>query len=254
MLTVSPPSVQSLLLNPAWDGKALGTATGFVVLHERQPYLITNWHVVSGRNADTNELLSDHGVTPDAVTISHLFATSPQVLGWIEVHEPLYKHDGSPCWLEHPKFGRKVDVVALPLTNLENVQLVPYSFDEPEARIKADVSDFVNIVGFPFGVTVGGRLAVWVKGAIASEMGVDFDERPCFLIDARTRRGQSGSPVIAYATGNVTLADGFLHALNGPLVNLLGVYSGRINSESDLGRVWKRHLIAEIVGSRRIDR
>jgi len=110
------------------------------------------------------------------------------------------------------------------------------------------VADFVNIVGFPFGVTAAGAIAIWTKGAIASEPEIDFDMRPCFLIDARTRQGQSGSPVIAYSPGGPTvMEDGSLAILTGTAVNLLGIYSGRINKESDLGMVWKPRAIQDIV-------
>ncbi len=52
-ILVDPLSARSLLLETAVNGYPLGTATGFVVQKGNQPYLITNWHVVAGRNADT---------------------------------------------------------------------------------------------------------------------------------------------------------------------------------------------------------
>jgi hypothetical protein len=40
--------------------------------------------------------------------------------------EKLYGHDGQPLWLEHPRYGHNVDVVALELTDLNGVEIYPY--------------------------------------------------------------------------------------------------------------------------------
>lgn len=249
-MTLAPPSVQSLFLSATARGNALSTATGFVVMHEGQPYLITNWHVVSGRNPNDGQPIDKWAATPDTLNVRHLLPPVPgsNQLRWQDFAEPLY-NDEAPRWLEHPVHKRKVDAVALPLTNVTGAQLIPYELTIPPAsQLKAVVSDFVNIVGFPFGITAGGSFGIWTKGAIASEPEVNFNDLPCFLIDARTRQGQSGSPVIAFATGNATMANGFISVIHAPgLSNLLGVYSGRINKESDLGMVWKNAAITEIL-------
>jgi hypothetical protein len=89
-----------------------------------------------------------------------------------------------------------------------------------------------------------------MKGAMASEPSIDFDNKPCFLIDARTRQGQSGSPVITFTSGGfVTKTDGVAAVVTGQHYDLLGVYSGRINEQSDLGKVWKVRALREIIDS-----
>jgi hypothetical protein len=152
-------------------------------------------------------------------------------------------------------YGSRVDVVGLPLTDLEGVASYPYSYSGPSGHGAAELpvpmkwgpSDFVNIIGFPFGWTGGGSLGIWVQGAIATEPELDYDGLPLFLIDSRTREGQSGSPVIIYKrNGWVTLADGRLYVIYNAVTLLIGVYSGRLSSESDLGRVWKVAAVAEI--------
>jgi hypothetical protein len=84
---------------------------------------------------------------------------------------------------------------------------------------------------------------------MASEPQVDFNDLPIFLIDCRSRQGQSGSAVLAYRSGGmVAMADGGSAAFDGPVWKFLGIYSGRINRESDLGIVWKASAIHELVG------
>lgn len=186
------------------------------------------------------------GATPDEVAILHNKAGS---LGqWTTVTEPLVDTDGAPLWLEHPDFKSAIDVVALPLTNLADVAVYPHDPWTEEPAVSCGVATSLSIVGFPFGLTGGGALAIWSRGTVATEPDVDFDDKPLFLIDSRTRPGQSGSPVIFYSdSGMVAMADGSSVMFNGPLERLIGVYSGRINSESDLGLVWKTSTIVDIV-------
>jgi hypothetical protein len=54
---IDPLSLSSVQLECFANGLALGNATGFVITFNEQYFVITNWHVVSGRNADTNELM-----------------------------------------------------------------------------------------------------------------------------------------------------------------------------------------------------
>ena len=111
-------------------------------------------------------------------------------------------------------------------------------------------AETVSVIGFPFGITAGGNLPVWATGFIASEPVVDYDDLPIQLIDCRSRQGQSGSPVLAYRSGGmIAMADGSSAAFDGPVSKLIGIYSGRINAESDIGIVWKTSAILELVNS-----
>jgi hypothetical protein len=190
------------------------------------------------------------GALPESLLIHH--NELDHIGSWLTKSEPLYGSDGEPLWVEHPGLGAEADVVALPLTNLEDVAVLDY---DPWKPVAADLfaGDFVNIIGFPFGITAGGRFAVWIKGGIASEPDIDFGGRPVFLVDARTRQGNSGSPVVAYfPTGVIPMAHG-LTLGNTSAEDFLGVYSGRIpqdartRQESDLGIVWKARIVAEII-------
>lgn len=239
-------SVKSLLVAPRANGNQLGTATAFVALHENSHYLVTNWHVVAGRDPADGRLLSDTGAVPDELVVMQNVAGN---LGqWRAKQEPLYDQEDKPVWLEHPAHGRKVDVVALPLTETTGVQLYPYEPSNPGPGIICGPSDPLSIIGFPFGIAGGGMLGVWVQGTVATESDIDFNDLPCLLVDSRTRKGQSGSPVIAYRTGGsgYETAAG-THFGTGAVEQFVGVYSGRINEESDLGFVWKVSALLDIL-------
>jgi len=242
---ISKCSVQSLLIHPSFDGTQLMSGTAFVAMSGRGPMLITNRHNVTGRHQQTGKPLLASGGLPNELHIWHNHA---QGLGKWQKHRELLYDGDRPLWIEHPRHGANVDFVALPLTSLTDVQLHLYETSPPEDPLLLTPGEVVSVVGFPFQMTAGGRFAIWVTGFIATEPAVDLENLPLMLIDCRSRQGQSGSPVIANRTGAVSTMSG-LNIGGGPVTQLVGIYSGRINDESDLGMVWKTAAINELIKS-----
>ena len=230
-----------------FNGQPLSTGTAFVVNAPSGPFLITNRHNVTGRHQETGKPLSPIGGIPNEIAVIH--NRSGHLGQWVPRVESLF--DGNtPRWFEHPTLRAKADFVALRLMQLEDVQCYPHDVVTVGPDILVGVADPVSVIGFPFGVTAGGAFGVWATGFLASEPIVNFADLPTQLIDCRTRQGQSGSPVIAYRSGGmVPLVDGSTVAFNGPVYKFIGIYSGRINNESDLGVVWKAAAIQELVSS-----
>jgi hypothetical protein len=113
-------------------------------------------------------------------------------------------------------------------------------------------ADIVSVVGFPFAIQAGATFAVWATGFLASEPAVDYAALPMLLIDCRTRPGQSGSAVIAHRSGlSLHTVQGGAVLLPGTATMFVGIYSGRVNEEADLGMVWKASAVQAIVGSAR---
>jgi hypothetical protein len=243
-------SAMSLMISTWSDtGAALATATGFVVQRDDGYYLITNAHVLSGRNSRRYEQsLHSSGAVPAAIRVWQVLDTgSDQGVWWKEMTEPVVDADGRPLWFTHPDHFERVDVAALHLTSLEGCFMAPYRMPDPEAALQTFVTNQVSIVGFPLGYSGGGRFAIWAQGAIASEPAIDYEDLPCFLIDSRTRPGQSGAPVIYYSPpGNVPIPAGIAFA-SAEQYELLGVYSGRIHNDSDIGIVWRPECITAVL-------
>lgn len=245
MANIAQPSVQSLLIEMQFNGQPLSTGTAFVVQTAKGPHLVTNRHNVTGRHQETNEPLSRTGGTPNEIVVVQ---NRKDFLGqWVLKKELLYSGE-RPRWHEHPVLGVQADFVALPLLDLSEVQLYPYDPINPGPEIFVGAADIVSVIGFPFGMTAGGAFAIWATGFLASEPDVDFNDLPIQLIDCRSRQGQSGSPVIAYRSGGmVGMANGGAAAFSGPVSKFIGIYSGRINAESDIGIVWKVSAIAQLI-------
>lgn len=251
-----PISLIPLHLETFYDNKEDGTthtkikvsdATGFVFRKGFDNFLITNWHVVTGRNPSTGRPLSRRAAIPNIIRVmfhSHLngvwLGQNLELLDWVT---------GEKMWLEHPR-GREIDVVALPLkdTLIKTYPLEDVLFD---TSLEVLPSEPVSIVGFPFGFPSAGSYPIWKTGHVASDIDENYDGKPVFLVDATVRPGMSGSPVIARMK---KMAD---DSNNGFLVlegadKFLGVFSGGISKKhkTEIGMVWKPEVVNEIIQSK----
>lgn len=239
-------SLSSLLIEMHWNDHLLASGTGFFASLGAKSYLVTNRHNLSGRHAETNEIMSSRGVTPTHVRVRYLVDWS---LRFEKSTYPLLSTDTEePLWLEHAYYGRKVDVVALEVPSLPGL-VQPVVTQEGEIdRFFVAVNEDVAVVGYPFGSLDAAGTAIWARGTIASEPEIQFGELPRFVIDSRTRTGMSGSPVVMFAaSGTFHPSGGGTAVAGGPVQQFLGVYSGRISPESDLGYVWHASVLREIL-------
>jgi len=246
-INIAEPSVKSLIIELRVNGQPLSTGTGFLAVAPRGPVLITNRHNVTGRHQETGQPLAANGGIPDSVVIMH---NQLGHLGrWVARTEPLFGPNAQPLWVEHPTLGAAADFVALPLTQLADVEVRSYSLGVGDPQIIVAPAEIVSVVGFPFGLTAGGCLAIWATGFVATDPDVDYGNRPVFLIDCRSRQGQSGSAVIAHRTGGAVNTQQGLMVGVGVQTRFLGIYSGRVNAQSDLGYVWKAESIRALVAT-----
>lgn len=247
VLQVQLPSVRSLYCILRFGDQNLSTCTGFLATTATGHVLLTNRHNLTGRRNDTGEPLSKTGGVPDNILIFHHMSEGTG--SWEGRPEPLYDSDGTPLWKEHPVYGSRADFVALPLTNVSGVSFYPYELSGQPA-IAIAPGDVVSVVGFPFGMATGGLLPIWATGFIASEpeARLNGSDLPIFYVDCRSRPGQSGSAVIAHrSSGMVALESGGSVMYQHPVTRLLGIYSGRVNAESDIGIVWRTAALKELV-------
>lgn len=249
---ITSESVSTIFLDVGTKaGGKLSTASGALVRRGGGPtFLVTNRHVVTGLRQETNEVLSATGAVPD--TLLALIPAEDPGLGFVfmSVEIPLIDGDWRRCWVEHPTYGAKADIVAIPLPRSapanEQLQRFTYDLDKPHVAYLSP-GETVSVVGFPFGKSVD-NTAIWATGFVATEPGADYDNLPVMLIDCRSREGQSGSPVLFSRLGGaVPTGPKGMAMYNGRVTDFLGIYSGRINNESDLGKVWKATAVAELL-------
>jgi len=244
-IRIDPFSCLSLFLECFLQDNIIGTATGFVVFYNGTKHLITNWHVVTGRDPNTGRPIANSGeADPDTIRI--WYHSAKRLGSWYQITEPLIDtNSGKKLWKEHP-LGRQIDVIALALKPNDDVRIYDLDTSLAQSDMFLAPSEPVSIVGFPFGVAAAGKFPIWKTGHIASDMDLDYDGKPVFLVDATTKSGMSGSPVFAIRKGGYWSSTGTWHLGKGA-TRFLGVYSGRIREQADVGMVWKPSVIDDIL-------
>jgi hypothetical protein len=238
----------------------LGHATGFFFNVRKNGasahYLVTNWHVLSGRSTvPPYRALHRKGV-PDRIVASLLLKTSPRghegALVFQEVFIPLYR-GSSPLWRQHA-LGPGIDIGVIDLGDLTAPYQVCGITDHANTHDMAvQIAADVCILGYPHGFAHFLQNPIWKSGTIASEPHQEErGEPPRFMIDATTRTGMSGSPVILRAKTHYLAESGRVIEKPGAM-RFIGVYAGRPSRTADAGEtteigfVYKSGALAEII-------
>lgn len=254
----------------------LGPATGFIYKYGQSIALVSNWHVFSGVNPLTGNLRNSDGLFPDRVRFTLKLFHPKTGAASFRGEETLLFENGQSFWWQHKGYAdpsgvaKIVDIGVLVLNerlpdfetvkedivSLPAIVLVTGGPAEQDMKVEFGyprVAAEVFILGYPKGLSMQGVMPVWKRGSIASEPLFNvMDQAPAFLVDAATRDGMSGSPVL-YFGDEITDALGRAAAVGNRQAEpwLVGIYAGRegvTKEEMDmtLGRVWHRHLLDEI--------
>ena len=255
-VAIDEPSLMSLKVTSQRDdlngqAKTISEGTSFLVQDAGQVFLVTNRHVLTNRDPDNPEQpIAGSAALPSTLRVEF---SGSAVNSWRSHSVELYDEDGAANWLQHP-YGPHVDVAVLPIAPIAGTVFRFYDL-EVSMPMTMSVAMDVSIIGFPFQIPVDGHLPIWARGTIATEPGLDYQGDRAFLIDSRTRPGQSGSPVIAWAPAlSIVPIQGHGAVVRSEAsFELLGIYSGRVATDSDLGRVWKTEVIREVIRARHRD-
>jgi hypothetical protein len=217
-------SLCTIPLDLCANGNPLGrTATGFVWRRHHKNYLVTNWHVVTGRNAESGEALPGIAARPD--TLMAHFNTRLMNYGKLSRALRLRDDDHRPLWFVHPVHRRKRDVVALPLDIREDdsgIGLYPINSRDHE-ELQVGIGMDVFILGYPFGFELPG-FPVWKRGSIASEPDLTNLGKGYLLVDTASRPGMSGAPVIHRSWGSHIVSSGGMVTDSMARTKFIGVY------------------------------
>lgn len=252
-LNIDEYSVSAIPIQMFFDATELSVATAFIWEADQSHWLITNWHNVSGRNPITGKHLSSTAAEPNILRV--WFNTRGQ-LGKKHAKDIAIRDESNkPLWLVHPKHRQLIDVIAIRIQNDSTIEMYAVNrLSTMDLRIQIGVDVF--ILGFPFGIGLAG-LPTWKRGSIASEPELAGHTQLHFFIDAASRPGMSGSPVIRRSWGTHLLADGGTVVDGSAATKFVGIYSGRLMSsdpfDAQLGYTWPATVIAEIIAGGALD-
>lgn len=240
---INQNSIRPIYIEMFYNDIKLASGTAFFVNSSKGPIFITNRHNVTGRHQETDKPLNRNLAVPNNIKFKVVGSHQPF---WYAFD--LYEDNDfdRPIWTEHSKYGAAVDVIGILIAEIRNA--IHLFVETKDDWHKWRVSDRVHVLGYPFGMS--DNFAIWSTGYIASEPETNYKGLPSFLIDCRARPGQSGSLVIArFLPGDIVDYEGNKYQAQKEMVHFLGIYSGRINSESDLGIVWKMDVLRNIVSA-----
>lgn len=216
------------------QGSILANATGFFWKKEKRIYLVSNWHVFSGREPSTGQPKDrQYCRVPDEIHVKGVYKDNPNAV--FSLKFSLYDDKEQALWIQHKEFGQKVDVAMLLIGRMSALNVVLKSI--PCLNEMPSVSDIVSqigqdvfVLGFPLNIMKTGVFPIWKRASIATEPEFPVNDMPCLLIDTATREGMSGAPVIQRAN-SFKRSDGS-RVIAGPTVTqFIGIYSGRFVGE-----------------------
>lgn len=238
---INPISILPVYIEMYFDNDKLASGTAFFINSQKGPIFITNRHNVTGKHQETDEPLDQLHDLPNNIHFKIIGSHQPV---WYAFDLFIENDFQRPIWTEHSIHGGAVDVVGILIAEVSNAIHRFVGIDKSWHKWR--VGDRVHVIGYPFGMN--DNFAIWSTGYIASEPDTNYKNLPSFLIDCRTRPGQSGSLVIArFLLGDVVEHKGKTYQAKKEMVQYLGIYSGRINPLSDLGIVWKMDVLRDIV-------
>ena len=243
------------------DDNVFGHGTGFIWSNDQGQFLITNWHNLSGQNPFDGSYLNLGGKVPDSIRIYPAYLVGPkQLIQRTPVTIPLFETFHEPTCKQHRHFLElRIDIAAIkldPAQQPEQGKLAALNQLGDQPKLFSHVGSNVFVVGYPFAEHEDlHRFPLWKRGSIASEPLIGWQGRPIFLIDAASRPGMSGSPVIRKIFGPAPIWNGDEFYIQGDSImrqEFVGIYSGHLRSKQQdvtIGIAWYGKLIPEVLAN-----
>jgi len=269
----NPISYTTTRMELFFNEQLLSTGTAFIMMYAGCYGLVTNWHVLSGRNPIDGTCLSKTGGIPNIakfhVALAHRVDDGPKYIETVHFRAleiPLFDEEDRAIWFDNRVNDPLSDYAIIMLDQfVPELKQAGYSLRaihagivtlkrgvEAAERVRTeDINHFyppvghpVFVVGYPAGIENAGVFPIWKGGTIASEptsslilAGVETQD--VIYVDGLTRSGMSGSPVICLQKpGDVYFTDvGVKITTQKEEPMLIGVYAGRdgvTSSEADL--------------------
>lgn len=241
------------IVNTIKGPEPFGFATGFLYAGPNGTrWLVTNWHVVTGRRPDDPGSLV--GGKPDSPSRLRFTLHDPSGSAPQDMDVSLYDADG-PTWVEGDR-ERGVDLALVRLTDAPRFRLPFTQSFAPNSSMSLQPGMDVVIIGHPFELGTHTSSSTWKSAMVASGQDTSAERRPWILVDAPGTPGMSGSPV--YNRTFITLEKrdtrGSGTGSQAPYrmkLELAGVYAGAVGNKDleklRLGRVFPIDLVEGIL-------
>jgi hypothetical protein len=189
--------------------------------------------------------------------------TTQGTIGFQQQTINLYQ-DHTAAWYQHTLQQNKIDVAVINCgTQLSAFRIFHVNEEASAYDMAITIGAEVFLLGYPLGFSHFIETPIWKRGAIASEPHLEGPTaRGRIVVDATTRSGMSGSPVIMRANTHYVAESGEVKC-SPHASRLIGVYASRPmfqgkeprDTFAEIGYVYKSGYIEEIIknGSRAPD-
>ena len=251
-------SYTSFYIETFFNNTFIESATAFCYEKDNEIYLITNWHVLSGRETkpDKNGVYQprNNGAIPNILKV-WIYAWNHPDETYFGVGNcfifKLFDEKDNPLFIEKKLNNNEyIDVALL------KVNTTIFKLPDPDGRplgkpvcvnnalynkfkykYNLHPSDDVFIIGYPFGKINNQRTVIWKRGSIASDL---CESGIKFYIDTATRSGMSGSPIFRIMLDNLSYVQKtnkeILYSEPAYRIEFIGIYSGRIIDPVDISK------------------
>lgn len=256
------------------DELVLATGTSFLFGFEEGDYLVTARHNLTGRHADTNELLGA-GAIPNQLEILTVVSsaartgvTSQLVTGRAHrIRFDTLSNEGSELAAYGHPDGPTVDVACIgPFAREEELMTRAVNHEGYDLTpLQLAAGDDAFVLGYPNFVDGGAPfMPIWKRASLASyPHSADGSVLPSkVLLDTATRNGMSGAPVFVRQSGFIIPTPPYQREallgdeIIGTAIDFLGCYTARFAErdalDSQLGIVWTRQAIEETIRGRTV--
>ena len=283
------PSETVVHLRICRDDLEIAIGSGVLYKKDEKSYIITAWHNLSGRHSETLEPLSKNLIIPNKIIATltiHFSYNNEKSYFKLNFTLPLDKNGKSNYYI-HPQGWPKVDVAAIPI-DLNAINHMEGYTDDKKISIPFTLSSFgkdthiihiqdlefkyknitdyseylyasedVFIIGYPKGIVDHTMQPLWKRATVASNPQLGWHQQNQFLVDCASKEGMSGAPAFFYNLKGQALIGNTQLMTSSPITIFHGIYVGRIGStnefEAQIGRVWKRIVIDEIIDNGQLD-
>jgi hypothetical protein len=258
------------MFNDTMVSNATGFYYGGTVNGRPNLWLVTNWHVLSGRNASKPKIvLHSQKALPNRLKLellSNKNIDGNELPGQLFLHEKfldIYDVQNQALWFQH-QTKSLVDVAVINLgDNFADSLVRGLGECAAQSDMAIEIGNEVFILGYPLGFSHFINTPIWKRGSIASEPHMETPEsKDKIMIDATTRTGMSGSPDIMRSKTHYLSESGEIKECPNA-TRFIGVYASRPAPENvgkdsgagdedkrhELGYVFKSGLVHEIITS-----
>lgn len=284
------PAHSVVHLTMRFNKTKLAIGSGILYLKDNQSYIVTAWHNISGRHTETLELLSKKGAIPNNIIASidvQIMQGNFSGFSKMSITIPLIENNKTTYFI-HSQGYPKVDVVAIPIdlqkeylmegviasgeninlsiqlkkkeshgleTNVIHIQDCEFkNYDIGNYSDSLYASDDIFIIGYPKRITDYTGQPIWKRATVATSPQLGWEQQKQFLVDCASKEGMSGAPAIYYNRDGKINTGNLYYKGSSPITILHGIYVGRLGSTSELeaqiGKVWKREVIDEIIDNK----